>query len=103
MISHYFLSVFILLHCWYKCHGDAGALGDDFAILKGLRRSLTGGWRADLIDVSDEESSESALQTRQGPGDPETLQEKTKRLVDWHLADEPLKQFDKWAPYDRQR
>ena len=104
MIFLYLLSISILCQYFRNCNGETGNVGGNFAIIKGLRRSLTGGWKADLIDVpAEEETSGSALQTRQGEGDSETLKEKTKRLVDWHLADEPLKQFDKWNPYDKDR
>ena len=101
MAFWHMLCIFVLLQCLYNCHGERGIIGDDLAILKQLRRSLTVGWSGEFIESPEALLPEVALQSRQNDG--ETLGQIQKRLMKWHLAKGPLQQFNKWDPPDENR
>ena len=124
MFFRYLFRVFVLSPFLFKCYEETGVIGNNPAIVKELRQSLTAGWRAELTDLKNEQSSEPLLKSRSGGENPEgetpggeatggetssgsteKLGEKQMRLVEWHLADEPLKQFNAWVPpeADQQR
>ena len=103
MFCQFVLCAFFLcqLPRFCNCRQDSSVVGDNVAILKKLRRSLTVGWRAELIDIPETKASEQTLKSR--GKEKETLGEKQMRLVQWHLDKGPLKQFNKWHSLDRPR
>lgn len=72
------------------------------AVFQELRYALTGGWKSDIVDQSKNDSY-PILVTRQGGEEKITLKEGILKMIDWHLGDEPLRKFNEWNPYDKER
>ena len=93
--------ILIFCHVWRNPRGEEVTDGKNLAVFKVLKKALAGGWTNELIDQSRNELS-PFVDTRTG-GEEITLKEKTYNMIDWHLADEPLRKFNQWNPYDKGR